>query len=130
MEKNLLHHISLSVSDIEKSARFYDVLLKPLGFRRVCEAKDFVGYGTEEDKDKFALKKRVNTVSQPSPGFHVAFSAPTHSAIDQSYSAAINCGGTDNGAPGLREHYGPHYYAAFVIDPDGYEIEVVKSSEE
>lgn len=124
----MLHHISISVSDLEESARFYDALLSPLGFRRVCEGKDFVGYGAEENKDKFALKKRVEKVSKPSPGTHLAFSAPNRPAIDQSYAASIECGGKDNGAPGVRNHYGPHYYAAFIIDPDGYEIEIVKNS--
>ena len=126
----MLHHISISVSDIKNSARFYDALLKPLGYFQVCSGKGFVGYGTEKDKDKFALKKRVDTVATPSPGFHIAFSAPDHASIDQAYAAGIECGGGDNGAPGVREHYGPNYYAAFLIDPDGYEVEVVSNTVE
>lgn len=64
----MLHHISLSTSDIEKSAKFYDEALKPLGYRRVCEGTDFVGYGIEENKDKLALKKRVAKAAKPSAG--------------------------------------------------------------
>jgi len=124
----MLHHLSFSVSDIARSASFYDALLKPLGYRRVCEAESFVGYGTEENKDKFALQQRVGSVSPPSPGFHLAFAAPTRDAVDAAYAAALECGGEDNGPPGLRAHYGPHYYAAYLTDPDGYAIEIVKNT--
>ncbi|MEP1557673.1 MAG: VOC family protein [Roseibium sp.] len=126
----MLHHISFSVSDLKRSAGFYDSILGPLGYRRVCEGNDFVGYGTEEYKDKFALKSRVDNVNKPSVGFHLAFAAPDRNSIDEAYNEGIQNGGTDNGKPGLREHYGPSYYAAFLIDPDGYEVELVINSNE
>jgi hypothetical protein len=70
-----LHHISFSVSDLVRSATFYDALLGPLGYRRVCEDSDFVGYGVEDNKDKFAIKARIQDVASPSAGFHLAFAA-------------------------------------------------------
>lgn len=121
----MIHHISLSVSDLKVSSLFYDELLKPLGYFRVCSGESFVGYGLEENKDKFSLKKRVDEVSTPSPGFHLAFSAPNRASIEEAYTAGLGFGGKDNGEPGLRTQYGPNYYAAFLIDPDGYEVELV-----
>ena len=80
------------------------------------------------NKDKFALRKHSEGVTQPSTGFHAAFSAPNRPAIDAAYAAALAVGGEDNGPPGLRLHYGSHYYAAFLHDPDGYAIEIVKNT--
>ncbi len=121
----MLHHISFAVKDLEKSAAFYDSALEPLGYRRVCQAKNFIGYGIEDGKDKFAIASKGDSVSSPSSGFHLAFSAKNRDAVDLFYSAALENGGKNNGAPGLREQYGPNYYAAFVIDPDGYHVEAV-----
>lgn len=121
----MLHHISFSVSDLQKSKLFYESLLKPLGYRVVCEGQNFVGFGIEDNKDKFALKKRGESVNPPSPGFHLAFAAPSTLAVDEAYDKALTQGGKDNGPPGLRSHYGPHYYAAFLIDPDGYPVEIL-----
>ncbi len=125
MENDVLHHISFSVSDLMRSATFYDALLTPLGYRRVCEDSDFVGYGVEDNKDKFAIKARTQDVAPPSAGFHLAFAAPNQEAVAESYHAAMASGGEDNGEPGPRPHFGPTYYAAFLKDPDGYEVEVV-----
>ena len=61
----------------------------------------------------------------PGPGFHLAFAAPSREAVDAFHACALRAGGTDNGAPGRRPHYGPHYYAAFLVDPDGHRIEAV-----
>jgi catechol 2,3-dioxygenase-like lactoylglutathione lyase family enzyme len=122
---HLLHHISFSVSDLPRAADFYDSALGALGYVRVWTAKDAVGYGSPGGGDKFAIKKRSGPVATPSPGFHVAFSARSREAVDAFYAAAIAHGAEDNGAPALRPHYGPNYYAAFVIDPDGYPIEAV-----
>lgn len=126
---HMLHHISFAVSDLDRSATFYDSALEPLGYRRVCEAKNFIGYGVEDGKDKFAIASKGEGVSSPSLGFHLAFSANSRDAVNLFYSAALENGGQDNGEPGWREHYGPHYYAAFVIDPDGYHIEAVINRE-
>lgn len=122
---HMLHHISFSVSDIGISGKLYDSCLFPLGYRRVCSDDTFVGYGVNDGEDKFAISKITSNVNPPSPGFHLAFAAPDRKAVDLFYKAAIENGATDNGAPGLRPHYGEHYYAAFVIDRDGYHIEAV-----
>lgn len=121
----MLHHLSISVSSLKRSEAFYTAALAPLGYRKVSEAEGFVGYGTQQDMDKFALKKRVEDVAAPSAGFHIAFAANSHEAVNAFHQAAIDAGGRDNGAPGPRPHYGANYYAAFVVDRDGYEIEAV-----
>ena len=120
----MLHHISFAVADLPASARFYDAALAALGYRRVFEDDTAIGYGIEEGKDKFCLKLRSPAVA-PGPGFHLAFAAPSRAAVDRFYAEALAVGGQDNGAPGLRPHYGPNYYAAFLIDPDGHRIEAV-----
>jgi len=127
----VLHHLSLGVRDIRHSARFYDAVLAPLGYARVWE--DFagfaegaaVGYGVPGGGDKLALKEKRSVNVTSGAGFHLAFAAPSRSAIHAFHEAALQHGGTDNGAPGLRPAYGPHYYAAFVIDPDGHRLEAV-----
>ena len=127
---DMLHHLSFGVSDIEKSARFYDAVLATLGYVRVwqvvqqdvCQA---VGYGIAGGDDKFAIKRRGSATLAPGPGFHLAFAAPDRASVDRFYDAALRTGGQDNGPPGLRPDYGPTYYAAFIIDPDGYRIEAV-----
>lgn len=130
----MLHHLSLGVADIEQATAFYDAVLAPLGYVRVWsdlrpgEANQAVGYGVEGGGDALALKHRPDGQRPPGPGFHVAFAAPDRAAVDAFHHAALQHGGRDNGAPGLRAHYGPHYYAAFVIDPDGHNIEAVFNS--
>lgn len=120
----MLHHISLPVSDLSRSKKLYDEALSALGFRCVCASNDFAGYGTEENKDKFAIKQ-IEAAKSAGPGFHLAFSAPNRLAVDCFHEVALKNGAKCNGAPGLREHYGPCYYAAFIIDLDGHRIEVV-----
>ncbi len=120
----MLHHVSIPVSDLEKSATLYDAVFATLGYRRTFDEGDFIGYGTEDGKDQFAIVEVVP--AQPGgPGLHVAFTADDRDAVDRFYEAAMVNGATDNGPPGLRPQYGPDYYAAFVIDPDGHHLEVV-----
>ncbi len=127
----MIHHLSLGVSDIVRATVFYDAVLAPLGYGRVWsdirpgEADQAVGYGPPGGGDKLALKCHGETAQAPGAGFHVAFAAPDRQAVDSFHQAALAAGGRDNGAPGLRPHYGPDYYAAFVIDPDGHHIEAV-----
>lgn len=120
----MLHHISLPVTDIEASTRLYASALEALGVRLVCKGDGFVGFGFVDNQDKLLLTQRVDATAA-SAGFHLAFSAPTRLAVDAFYTAALRNGATDNGPPGLRAHYGPNYYAAFVIDPDGHRLEAV-----
>ena len=124
----MLHHISLPVTDLERSARLYDGALAALGYRRVFSSETFVGYGIEDGKDKFAIVASENAISAGA-GFHLALAAPSREAVDRFYQIALELGALSNGAPGLRLHYGPHYYAAFIIDPDGHHIEAVINGE-
>lgn len=132
----MLHHASLGISDIERSAAFYDAALAALGYIRVWddirpgETGQAIGYGNPGGGDKLAIKHRPDGHRPPGPGFHLAFAAPSRQAVDRFYAAAIAHGGSDNGPPGLRSHYGEHYYAAFVIDPDGHALEAVFNSAE
>ena len=127
----MIHHLSLGVSDILRAAAFYDAVLAPLGYERVWsdirpgEPGEAVGYGLPGGGDKLALKCTGDAAQAVGAGFHVAFTAPDGQAVDRFYQAALAAGGRDNGVPGLRPHYGPSYYAAFVIDPDGHRIEAV-----
>jgi catechol 2,3-dioxygenase-like lactoylglutathione lyase family enzyme len=120
----MLHHVSFGVRDLELSSAFYDAALGALGFRRVFEDETAVGYGLENGKDLLCLKLRPGAVP-PGTGFHLAFSAPSRSAVDTFYQSGLRIGGQDNGKPGLRPNYGSNYYAAFLIDPDGHRIEAV-----
>jgi len=81
------------------------------------------GFGEKGGNDRFALFSRPGQAAPPGPGFHVSFVAPSREAVDAFHAAAILAGGKDDGAPGLRLHYGLDYYAAFIIDPDGYKLE-------
>jgi len=121
----MLHHLSFGVTDLTRSAAFYDVTLSSLGYVRVWADKTGVGYGYPGGDDKFAIKLRSTGVAVPGPGFHVAFAAPSREAVSRFHKEALRHGGNDKGAPGLRPDYGEHYYAAFVADPDGYRIEAV-----
>ncbi|NJN00971.1 MAG: VOC family protein [Aquincola sp.] len=126
----MLHHISLGALDIERAARFYDAVLEPLGFIRVWsdlrpgEDEQAVGYGPPGSDDLLAVKQ----VEQPIPnipGFHIALAAPSRASVAAFHAAALANGGSDNGPPGLRPDYGPNYFAAFVVDPEGHRLEAV-----
>jgi catechol 2,3-dioxygenase-like lactoylglutathione lyase family enzyme len=116
--------LSFGVSNLSLSSAFYDAALGALGFRRVFEDDDAVGYGLVDDEDKLCLKLDP-AAAPPGPGFHLAFAAGSRAAVDQFHAAALKVGGRCNGEPGLRSDYGTHYYAAFLVDPDGYRIEAV-----
>lgn len=120
----MLGHLSFGVSDLGRAISFYDAALAPLGLTRVWTSGNAVGYGLPGSGDLLALKAR-SAASPPGPGFHLAFNAPSRDAVNAFHAAALQAGGIDNGAPGLRRHYGPTYYAAFVIDPEGHPLEAV-----
>ncbi len=123
----MLHHVSLPVADLDRAAAFYDAALASLGYRRVSAGPGFAGYGVEDGKDKLALMQA--TPSTPAgPGSHIALAAPSREAVDAFHEAALRHGASDNGVPGFRPHYGPTYYAAFVIDLDGHRIEAVHNA--
>ncbi len=120
----MLHHASLPVEDIDRSRRLYDAALAELGYRRVCSGPGFAGYGVEDGKDKLALVQTAAAAAAGS-GFHLALAAPSREAVHAFHEAAMRHGASDNGRPGPRPHYGPDYYASFVIDLDGHRIEAV-----
>ena len=121
----MLSHLSFGVADLARAAAFYDGVLATLGYVRVWGDEEAVGYGEPGRNDKLALFARGNDVSPPGAGFHLAFAAPSRAAVEAFHAAALRLGGRDDGAPGVRPLYSPTYYAAFVIDPDGYKLEAV-----
>ncbi len=121
---DFLSHISFSVSDFQKSLKFYDAVLGELGHERMYAFESGAGWGKSIGREFFEIKQRVDNVSIPSEGFHLAFHANKKEEVHNFYAQALRHGGRDNGAPGPRPDYGVDYYAAFVIDPDGYELEV------
>jgi len=122
----MIDHAGTSVSDFEKAKSFYDQALAPLGasllFMVPVEhtgGEKVGGYGTESPTFW------INEGGAQKPPLHFAFKAENRAQVDAFYKAAIAAGGADNGAPGLRVHYHEHYYGAFVLDPDGNNIEAV-----
>jgi catechol 2,3-dioxygenase-like lactoylglutathione lyase family enzyme len=120
----MLAHISFGVEELDRAATFYDKVLAPLGYTRVWSNQEAVGFGAGGGPDRLALFKRPRAAA-PGPGFHLALLAPSPAAVDDFHQAAISAGGRSAGAPGPRPNYSPTYYAAFILDPDGYKIEAV-----
>ena len=117
----MLDHVTIGVTDPERSTRFYDLALLPLGIERLYgEGGAFAGYGIRP-KAFFWIGRR----SAPQTSVHVAFGARDRATVDQFYKTALAAGGLDNGQPGIRPDYHPNYYGAFVLDPDGHNIEAV-----
>lgn len=113
-------HIGLKVNDVAASVRFYEAALAPLG-HVLCSGDDSgAGFGP-----KGAPALWLNLVKGPGAGAHVAFRARDRAAVDGFHAAGLKAGGRDNGKPGLRADYGPTYYAAFLVDPDGNNVEAV-----
>jgi len=126
----MLGHLSFGVLDLARAARFYDPVMAALGQARVFTGPVSIGYGAPGTENDRLLLKLRDDAAPPGPGFHLAFDAPDRAAVDAFYAVALANGGTDNGAPGVRERYSPTYYAAFVIDPDGHRLEAVCQSPE
>lgn len=116
----MLDHIVIKVSNYENSKAFYLKALAPLGFEVVMEIKGYGGFGIN-GKPEFWIAED----SAPTTPIHIAFRADKRKLVDDFYAAAIAAGGKDNGKPGIRAHYHPNYYGAFVFDPDGHNIEAV-----
>ena len=117
----MLDHVTIGVTDIERSMAFYDRALQPLGIARLyAESGTFAGYGVGRKAFFWiGLRERVTT------GSHIAFTAADRAAVDAFHAAALAAGGRDNGPPGLRPQYHADYYGAFVLDPDGHNLEAV-----
>lgn len=123
--RRMLHHISLAVAELAPAAAFYDAVLAPLGYERVWTADTAVGYGPRGGGDRLALKARPGRPAPAPSGLHVALAAPDRAAVEGFHRAALAGGGTDRGGPGFRPQYGVGYFAAFVLDLDGYWLEAV-----
>lgn len=137
----MLDHVSIRVADYDRSKKFYEAALAPLGYTLAMEvASSGAGFRKGFIPD-FWVKQGVSTSSgaraDPTelsacggPSVHVAFACDNRKSVDAFYQAALAAGGRDNGAPGLRPAYHPNYYGAFVLDPDGYNVEAVCHSAE
>jgi len=122
----MLDHVSLGVRDLERSRRFYDAALRPLGLVRIV---DFQGRGSDYGAMAGQLGVEFTITAErevrSAPGMHVCFRSPDRASVRAFHGAALAAGGHDDGGPGIRSEYHPDYYAAFVRDPDGYRIEAV-----
>ncbi len=123
----MLDHVGLTVGDFAKARAFFDAALAPLGITPMMEitpeqtgAGCHVGYGSD-GRPYFW----IGSDGPPTAKVHVALGAASRAAVDAFYTAALAAGGRDNGPPGVRAHYHPTYYGAFVLDPDGHNIEAV-----
>jgi catechol 2,3-dioxygenase-like lactoylglutathione lyase family enzyme len=115
----ILDHVGIHISDFDKSKAFYGAALAPLGIELVMAFPGAAGFG-RGGKPEFWF-----SLGQDARKVHVAFTAPDRAAVDAFYHAAMAAGGRDNGAPGLRPHYHANYYGAFILDPDGHNLEAV-----
>lgn len=116
----MIDHINLLVSDIERSKRFFQEALSPLGYELLMEHRISGAGCGQAGKPDFWIKQDVL-----SSAIHVAFASPDRATVDAFHDAAIAAGGRDNGPPGLRPEYHSTYYGAYVLDPDGNNIEAV-----
>jgi catechol 2,3-dioxygenase-like lactoylglutathione lyase family enzyme len=123
----MIDHTGVQMKDPAKSRRFYESALAPLGYEQLMEVptehtggRVVVGYGVPPKPDFWLAEGTPND-----PRIHIAFRAKNRAEVDAFYRAAIAAGGKDNGPPGPRPHYHEHYYGAFVLDPDGHNVEAV-----
>lgn len=115
----MIDHFNLPVRDLAGSRRFYERILGPLGYRALMTDGNAVGFGI--DTWGFGIV----ATPRPFPKLHLAFRATSRAAVDRFFKEAIDAGGQPNGSPGIRAAYDTRYYAAFVMDPDGHNVEAV-----
>ena len=115
----MIDHIGVLVTDLETSVAFYTRALAPLGYELIMRFEQFAGFGVAGKADFWI------GVGKPTDKIHVAFRAKGRAEVRTFHDAAMAAGGTDNGPPGIREVYHPSYYGAFVLDPDGHNVEAV-----
>ena len=118
----MLDHVSIGVREIARSKRFYDAALAPLGYRCLSQDQGSLGYGGDAIAFWISVSERP-VPPEPQSGLHFCFRAPSRDGVQRFHAAAVAAGGRDNGGPGIRPEYSGSYYAAFVVDPDGYRIE-------
>jgi catechol 2,3-dioxygenase-like lactoylglutathione lyase family enzyme len=120
----MIDHVSLGVSDLERSARFYELALAPLGLSRLVTRPATVGFGKSYPEFWINLRAEMTPV-EPESGVHICLRAKSPEEVDAFHAAALRAGGRSDGAPGLRPHDRVRYYAGFIVDPDGNRIEAV-----
>jgi catechol 2,3-dioxygenase-like lactoylglutathione lyase family enzyme len=118
----MINHVSIGVRDVARSKRFYDAALKPLGYTCRSEGEGSLGYGAD-NVALWILQSSRPVPADKDSGLHFCFDAPSRKSVDAFHAAALAAGGSDNGKPGVRADYDANYYAAFVVDPDGYRLE-------
>jgi catechol 2,3-dioxygenase-like lactoylglutathione lyase family enzyme len=123
----MLSHVSIGVKDLSRSRRFYDAALEPLGFKCLLQGSEYLGYGAATP-ELWVLAVTHLVPADGQSGLHFCFDAARRADVSEFHRAAIAAGGKDNGEPGIRKDYGDDYYAAFVIDPDGYRLEAYTNS--
>ena len=124
----MLDHVSITVPDLAAAARFYDAAIAALGVPVLGHDERYLRYGARCDAghpDRSYLTIRPGPTPEAAPGRHCCFKAPDRASVDAFWRAGLASGGTDEGAPGLRPAYHPHYYAAFLCDPAGNRVEAV-----
>jgi catechol 2,3-dioxygenase-like lactoylglutathione lyase family enzyme len=120
----VIDHVSVGVSDLERSARFYEATLVSLGLSRVVTRPATIGFGKAYPEFWINLRAGMKPV-EPQSGVHICLRAKSTAEVDAFHAAALKAGGRSDGAPGLRPHDRVRYYAAFIVDPDGNRIEAV-----
>jgi len=118
----MFDHLCLNINNLQKSRAFYDAAFLPLGLSSLMQYENLVAYGRNDTPQYFLAQKSKTQLEAP---LHIAFSALSRADVDHFHAAALAAGGLDNGQPGIRAQYHPNYYAAYVIDPDGHNIEAV-----
>lgn len=118
----MIDHVSIGVRNVAASKRFYDAALQPLGYQCLSDSAESLGYGAKTPVLWINAAQQPVTADSRS-GLHFCFSAPNRKSVDGFHVAGLASGGQDNGRPGLRADYGAGYYAAYLLDPDGYRIE-------
>ena len=119
----MINHVSIGVPDLAAAGKFYDAALKPLGYKKLHDSAEALGYGAD-NPELWVMKAARPVADDDGSGLHLCLDAPSRAAVDGFHAAALGAGGRDNGKPGVRKDYGDNYYAAFVKDPSGYRIEV------
>lgn len=121
----MFSHVTIGSDDPQKLETFYDAVLATLGIEPFFKIEGTLSYGTATGPKVFVLKPFDGKPHVPGNGGHVAFLAPDRAAVDAFHAKALELGGTSEGAPGLRPHYHPNYYGAYVRDPAGNKIQAV-----
>lgn len=121
----MLHHVSIGVRDVERAAKFYDPILKALGYKRVMDfSPGAIAYGESKDRPEFWIgKPHDQGIPSAGNGVHVGFIAKSKGAVNKFHDEALKAGGSNGGEPGPRPDYGFAYYGAFIYDLDGNKIE-------